>query len=159
MQRADNYVSMPSVSLRAKIEMDYVFIKLIWRVYLMLKMCSSWRWPSMRRMIQNWEVGSQCPQYPQYPSYPQYPQWGGGSKIEKLVPNILNILKEDDDPKLEGWFPISSISSISSKRRMIPNWEVGSQYPSLIETQTLQSISGRQSLIIMNVMITDNFDD
>ena len=82
----------------------------------------------MRRRIQNWEVGSQCPQYPQYPSYPQYPQWGGGSKIEKLVPNILNILKEDDDPKLEGWFPISSISSISSKRRMIPNWEVGSQY-------------------------------
>ena len=72
----------------------------------------------------------------------------------KLTRVVLN--EEEEDPKLRSWFPISSISS---KRRMIPNWEVGSQYPSLIETQTLQSISGRQSLIIMNVMITDNFDD
>ena len=112
MQRAENYVFMPSVSLRAKIEADNVFIKLIWRVCLKLKMCSSsWRgWSSMRRMIPNWEIGSQYPQYhhyPQYPNHPQYPQWGGGSKIEKLVPNILNILKEEDDPKLGSWFPIS----------------------------------------------------
>ena len=85
-------------------------------------------------------------------------------KFRKLDPNvlnilnilvILNILNGVEDPKLRSWFPISSISS---KRMMIPNWKVGSQYRQYLQYPQRGGWSqiGKLVFNIINILIILN---